>query len=65
MSQRTSKKGSSSNENILYQLNDYDRQRKAQTLIDDDHIQCVSADPVLKCLSVNTKSLFTSIYCID
>jgi len=52
MSQRISKKVISTNENILYELNDYDRQRKPQTLIDDDHIQCVPADPVVKSLSV-------------
>jgi hypothetical protein len=60
MSQRTSKKPVSTDENILYELNDYDRQRKVQTLIDDDHIQCVPADPILKSLSVknmNTNSL--------
>jgi hypothetical protein len=52
MSQRISKKVISTNENILYELNDYDRQRKPQILIDDDHIQCVPADPVVKSLSV-------------
>ena len=55
MSQRTSKKPVSTDENILYELNDYDRQRKAQILIDDDHIQCVPADSVLKSLSVIKK----------
>ncbi len=52
MSQRSSKRPISSTENILYEINDYDRQRKAQTLIDDDRIQCVPADPILKSLSV-------------
>jgi hypothetical protein len=52
MSQRISKKPITTNENILYELNEYDRQRKPQTFIDDDHIQCVPADPVLKSLSV-------------
>jgi hypothetical protein len=55
MSQRTSRKVISTNENILYELNDYDRQRKPQTLIDDDRIQCVPADPILKSLSVREK----------
>jgi hypothetical protein len=48
MSQRTSKKPVSTDENILY------------ALIDDDHIKCVPADPILKSLSVknmNTNSL--------
>lgn len=57
MSQRTSKKPISTDENILYELNDYDRQRKAQTLVDDDRIQCVQADPVLKSLSVRQNIL--------
>jgi hypothetical protein len=52
MSQRTSRKVITTNNNILYELNDYDRQRKAQTLIDDDRIQCAPADPILKSLSV-------------
>lgn len=74
MSQRTSKRPISSNENILYELNEYDRQRKPQTLIDDDRIQCVPADPIIKSLSVRRRSehlfdinlnfsvLFVSIY---
>ncbi len=57
MSQRTSKKPISTDENILYELNDYDRQRKPQTLVDDDRIQCVQADPVLKSLSVRQNIL--------
>lgn len=52
MSQRTSKRPTSINDNILYELNDYDRQRQSQKLIDDDRIQCVAADPVLRSLSV-------------
>ncbi|CAF4991668.1 unnamed protein product, partial [Rotaria magnacalcarata] len=36
MSQRTSRKFLPTNENILYELNDYDRQRTPQILIDDD-----------------------------
>ena len=55
MSQRISKRPITTNENILYELNDYDRQRKPQTLIDDDHIQCVPADPILRSLSVQNK----------
>ena len=54
MSQRISRKPISTSENILYELNDYDRQRQAQVLIHDDHIQCVPADPVLKSLSVSS-----------
>lgn len=52
MSQRISRKAITSNENILYQLTDYDRQRQVQTLIDDDRIQCVPVDPIVKSLSV-------------
>ena len=52
MSQRTSRKAITSTENILYQLSDYDRQRQVQTLIDDDRIQSVPADPIVKSLSV-------------
>jgi hypothetical protein len=52
MSQRTSRKVISTNDNILYELNDYDRQRKSQILIDDDRIQCIPSDPIVKSLSV-------------
>ena len=52
MSQRISRKTITTTENILYQLNDYDRQRQVQTLIEDDRIQCVPADPIIKSLSV-------------
>lgn len=56
MSQRASKRPISSNENILYELNDYDRQRKPQTLVDDDdHIQRVPIDPIMKSLSVRRR----------
>ncbi|UJR15188.1 hypothetical protein I4U23_002149 [Adineta vaga] len=51
MSQKISKKTLTTNENILYELNNYDRQRKPQTLIEDDRLQCIPADPVLKSLS--------------
>ena len=53
MSQRISKKSIWTNQNILYELNDYDRQRKPQILIDDDRIQCIPLDPILKSLTVN------------
>lgn len=52
MSQSTRKRAHSSNESIHYALNDYDRHRRPQTLIDDDRIQRVSIEPVLKSLSV-------------
>jgi hypothetical protein len=52
MSQKISRKVIPTNDNILYELNDYDRQRNPQTLIDDDRIQCVSSDPIVKSLSV-------------
>ena len=58
MSQRISKKPLISNESILYELNDYDRQRKAQTLIEDDRLQRIPADPVLKSLSVSENKEF-------
>lgn len=54
MSQRVSRKSLTTNENILYELNDYDRQRKSQILIDDDRIQSVPLDPVFKSLSVKS-----------
>lgn len=58
MSQRISKKPLISNESILYELNDYDRQRQAQTLIEDGRLQRIPADPVLKSLSVNENKAF-------
>ncbi|CAF0841559.1 unnamed protein product [Adineta steineri] len=75
MSQRTSRKSLSSNENILYELNDYDRQRKPQILIDDNRIQCVPIDPVLKslacpiCLDLLNRTMVTTTclhrFCAD
>ena len=53
MSQRSAKKSHATvQDTVLYELTDYDRQRRPQTLIDDDRVQCVPADPVLKSLSV-------------
>ena len=52
MSQSTRKRTHSATESILYALNDYDRQRRPQTLIDDNRIQRVAIEPVLKSLSV-------------
>ena len=46
-----------SNESNHYELNDYDRQRQRQTLIDDDRIQRVSLDLIIKNLSVNENDL--------
>ncbi|CAF1314119.1 unnamed protein product [Rotaria magnacalcarata] len=76
MSQRTSRKFLPTNENILYELNDYDRQRTPQILIDDDdHIQCVPVDPIVKslscpiCLDLFNRTMVTTIclhrFCAD
>ncbi|CAF1414004.1 unnamed protein product [Rotaria sp. Silwood1] len=75
MSQKLSKKSISIKENILYELNDYDRQRQPQILIDDDHIQCIPADPILKslscpiCLDLFNKTMVTTTclhrFCAD
>lgn len=62
MSQRVSRKSLTTNENILYELNDYDRQRKSQILIDDDRIQSVPLDPVFKSLSVKSTKKNLSSY---
>jgi len=57
MSQRNSRKSLLANDNILYELNDYDRQRQPQSLIEDDRIQSVPIDPILKSLSVRNNLL--------
>jgi len=57
MSQRNSRKSLLANDNILYELNDYDRQRQPQSLIEDDRIQSVPIDPILKSLSVRNNRL--------
>ena len=57
MSQRNSRKSLLANDNILYELNDYDRQRQKQSLIEDDRIQSVPIDPIIKSLSVRNNLL--------
>lgn len=63
MSQRNTRKSLTTTENILYELNDYDRQRKAQDLIEDDHIQSVPIDPILKSLSVKKETFHSFDFC--